>query len=357
MKEKTLRRRTLKEVDRKIVELLHERAALSRAMGSSKGQNPGRGKPPRPVSKYAPGGVTFPKGPYPQESLKTIFAEISHACERLTVPKSVAYLGPEGTFSQEACVHQFGSTTSCVPMGTLREIFDAVERGRVAYGMVPVENSTEGAVNPALDLFIDSNVSVCGEVLVRIKHNLLSKCEDISQVRRVYSHAQALAQCRRWLEKTLPKARVVEAASTAVAAERAASDPKAAAIASEQAAHLYGLRVLCRGIEDSSNNYTRFLVIGGTSPAPTGADKTSIVFSTKHEVGSLAKVLNEFARNGINLTKIESRPSRQKPWEYVFIVDLLGHQEGDELRRALGAVEDLCLFLKVLGSYPRSEMI
>lgn len=357
MKENTLQRHTLQEIDQKIIELLHERAALSIALGSSGDEDPESGGRLRKGSSETFQGGSSSPSLFPQEALRTIFAEIARACEQLTAPISVAYLGPEGTFTHAACLQRFGSTARCVSVGTLREVFEDVERGRTTYGMVPVENSTEGAVNAALDLFVECDLQACGELLMRVMHHLLSQSEDLSRISRIYSHPQALAQCRRWLERTLPGAPVVEVASTSVAAEHAAQEPTAAAVASEQAAYLYGLRVLCRGIEDNTNNYTRFLVVGGTSPAPTGADKTTIVFSTKHEVGSLASVLNEFARSGINLSKIESRPTRQKPWEYVFIVDLLGHQEDDKLRSAIDAVRARCLFLKVLGSYPRSEAI
>jgi chorismate mutase/prephenate dehydratase len=255
-----------------------------------------------------------------------------------------------------ACLTQFGLSAAYLPFNSIHEVFEEVERGRVHYGVIPIENSIEGVVNHTLDMFVDSNLLICGEVSLEISHNLLAQTEDIGAVAKIYSHPHAIAQCRGWLENNMPSVPVYEVSSTARAAEMVLEEPTAAAIASEAAAHLYGLKIVKKRIEDHLHNFTRFLVIGKTPAKHTGDDKTSILFSIKDRVGALYNMLEPFAKYGINMTKIESRPSRKKVWEYVFFVDLEGHVEDEDVRESLNELAEKCIFLKVLGSYPRSSV-
>jgi chorismate mutase/prephenate dehydratase len=295
-------------------------------------------------------------GPFPKEALRAIFREIISSSLALEAPVRVSYLGPEATFSHQACLKQFGSAAQLVPMGSLREVFEEVERGRADYGVVPIENSTEGVVSHTLDLFVDSPAKITGEIIQNISHFLLSKNGKRQKIKKLYSHPQAIAQCGSWLEANLKGVEVVEVASTGKAAALSQKDPKAAAIASELAAPLYGLRVVEPHIEDQANNVTRFLVISMTDLGKTEDDKTSILFSVKDRVGALYHMLQPFSQHHINLSKIESRPSKKKPWEYIFYVDLEGHQEDQTVKNALKELEKECLFLKVLGSYPKGQV-
>jgi chorismate mutase/prephenate dehydratase len=246
----------------------------------------------------------------------------------------------------------FGESAQFGPVNSIMAVFVVVERGRANFGVVPIENSTEGVVNYTLDMFIDSNLLIYGEVLLEVSHYLLSKTGRLEDIKKVYSHPQPIAQCRHWLETNLPHIPVSEVTSTARAAELCAADPEAAAIASELAAQLYGLKVIKARIEDNVNNYTRFLVLSKKLPERTGKDKTSVMLSVKDKVGALYDLLRPFASHGLNMTKIESRPSRRKAWEYIFFVDIEGHIEEDQVKKALEEVKSRCLFLKVLGSYP-----
>jgi chorismate mutase/prephenate dehydratase len=267
-------------------------------------------------------------------------------------PQKVAYLGPRATFTHLACIQKFGNSAQYLPVSSNKDVFNEVERGRVHFGIVPIENSTEGVVNHTLDMFVDSNLVIYGEVLQEVSHHLLSKTGSIDDITTIYSHPHAIAQCRNWLENNLPKMAVSDVPSTARAAELCADDPSAAAIASELAAELYGLKVVRSRIEDNINNFTRFLVLSQRPPERTGKDKTSIMLSVKDKVGALYDLLRPFASYGINMTKIESRPSRRKAWEYIFFVDIEGHVEEDRVKKAVEEIKGRCLFLKILGSYP-----
>jgi len=251
-------------------------------------------------------------GPFPNNALRAVYREILSASLSLEQPLKVAYFGPKATFTHLAAMQQFGSSAQYIPLGSIKEVFDTVEREHVNYGVIPIENSTEGVVSYTLDMFIDSDLKIAAEIMTEISHNLLSLTGKMEDIKRVYSHPQATAQCRGWLEKNLPGIHVVEASSTAKAAELATKEQKSGAIASELAAMLYGLKILQRRIEDVINNYTRFLVISNKHPSRTGRDKTSIMFTIKDRVGALYSMLEPFAKNRINLTKIESRPSRKK---------------------------------------------
>ncbi|HEY1267396.1 MAG TPA: prephenate dehydratase, partial [Candidatus Binatia bacterium] len=280
------------------------------------------------------------------------YREILSASRSLEAPLTVAYFGPEATYTHMAARDRFGSLTTYVPMAGIPDVFQEVKLDRVDYGVVPIENSTEGIVTHTLDMLVEADVKICAEIVLDVHHCLLSHSGKAEDVREIVSHPQALAQCRRWITANHPSARVSEAQSTAQAAQMASKDESLAAIASALAKELYGLEIVARNIEDQANNITRFLVIGARSPKPSGDDKTSIVFSVKDEIGVLHRMLDPFARNKINLSKIESRPLKQKPWEYLFFLDLEGHSEEPRIQKAVKKLEKICLFIKILGSYP-----
>jgi chorismate mutase/prephenate dehydratase len=239
-----------------------------------------------------------------------------------------------------------------VPVDSIKAVFDAAESGKVSYGVVPIENSNEGVVSYTLDMFMDYDLKISAEAMLEVSHNLLSKSGDKAKIKKIYSHPQATAQCRIWLEANVPDIPILESTSTARAAELASRDEEAAAIASELAARLYDLQFIERHIEDNKNNYTRFLVIAKNYPAKIGRDKTSILFSIKDKPGALYEILLPFKKANINLTKIESRPSRRRAWEYIFFVDMEGHIDDKRVRKAIDAIKENCLYLKHLGSYP-----
>jgi len=251
-------------------------------------------------------------------------------------------------------MQQFGLSAELVAMKSIPAVFEEVEKGKALYGVVPVENSTEGVISHTLDMFVDSSLQITAEILLEVHHDLLSRTGRMEDVRKVYSHAQPIAQCRNWLEGHLPGVPLVDVASTAVAAQIASEDYTAAAIASELAASLYDLKVVRSRIEDQVNNFTRFLVISRKACERSGNDKTSVLFSVKDEPGILCRMLEPFAKRGINLSKIESRPFKQKAWEYIFFLDLFGHLSDPDVGEALEELKTCCQFLKILGSYPRS---
>ncbi len=294
-------------------------------------------------------------GPLSEDALRSIFREIVSATLPLVKPLAAAYLGPPATFAHMACMRAFGSSVNSLPVGSIARVFEEVEKGRADYGVVPVENSTEGTVTYTVDMFVDSNLKICGEVLLQISQNLLSRSRSLQEIKKVYSHPQALAQCRFWLENNIKGAELVPVDSTARAAEYASKEPQAAAVASEAAATIYDLHIVEPSIQDQCDNYTRFFVIGNQQVSCTGRDKTSILFSVKHEAGALYRALKVFADHGLSMTQIESRPSKKKAWEYVFFVDFEGHMEQENVSNALKELEPSCLFVKILGSYPRSE--
>src|SRR5215470_8577673 len=295
-------------------------------------------------------------GPFPSEAIRPVFQEIFSACLSLEKTVRVAYLGPEATFTHMAVKRQFGLSARAIPMGTIAGVFDEVARGLADFGVVPVENSTEGVVNHTLDTFLVSELRISAEILLAVDHCLLVRAGlELGEVERVYSHPQGLAQCRRWLAANLPRASLVEAPSTAEAARLARDDARGAAVASELAGKLYDLVVARRGIADVAQNLTRFLVIGTLQAEPTGRDRTSILLELGDQPGILYRVLEPLAKRGINLSKIESRPSRRRPWEYVFFIDVDGHERDAELAAAMAEVGKAASSLKVLGSYPRAE--
>lgn len=296
------------------------------------------------------------EGPLSDAEMARLFREIISACLALEAPQSIAYLGPEGTFTQQAVFKHFGHSVETLPLNAIDEIFREVEAGGADFGVVPVENSTEGVINHTLDLFIRSELKICGEVRIRVHHHLLSKQGDLSKVKRVVSHQQSLAQCREWLDANLPNIERATVSSNAEAARQAAEDPSLAAIAGESAAEIYGLNKLASNIEDEPDNTTRFLVIGKLETRPSGRDKTSIMISSKNKPGALYDLLGAIARHGINMTRIESRPSRQAAWEYVFFLDLEGHAAESPVREAVHELERESALFRILGSYPASDL-
>jgi chorismate mutase/prephenate dehydratase len=292
------------------------------------------------------------RGPLNDGTVWHIFREIMSACLALEQPLRIAYFGPEGTFTESAAKKHFGSAPNFAALATIDEVFRAVESGNADYGVVPVENSTEGAVGRTLDLLLQMPIRICGEVMLRIHQHLLSKAERMEDVKRLYSHSQSLAQCHEWLNRNLPTLARVPVASNAEAARMAAEDAESCAIAGEAAAARYGLNRLAHDIEDDPNNTTRFLVLGMHDAGPSGRDKTSLVCSAQNKAGAVYGLLEPLARHGVSMSKFESRPSRTGLWEYVFYVDVDGHQSEERVQRAFAELRERAAFVKVLGSYP-----
>ncbi|MFQ5691714.1 MAG: prephenate dehydratase [Nitrospinota bacterium] len=339
----------LADVDAALLRLLDRRA---RILGSVPKEDL-----PRDLRALGREAVAAHTGPYPKRAAGEVFDEINRGLASLVAKRTVAFLGPEGTFTHEAALEAFGDTWAFVPCDGLEDVFRRVESGGAVNGVVPAENTIEGVVSHTLDLLLGTSLVIAGEVEIPIDHHLVSRAGSLERVKEVYSHPQAFGQCRQWLSEHLPKAALRETSSTAEAAARVRRSKQAAAIASRWAAKRYGLSVLARKIDGGSgtaHNITRFLVLGRDAAAPTGRDKTSIAFSVRHEVGALHRTLESFARHGVNLMKIESRPSREKPWEYTFYVDLEGHVEDAAVGRALRELKKASRFLKHLGSYPRA---
>lgn len=350
-------RQAIDRVDDELLTLLNQRAALAAEVGRLK-------------TAAAPEGIFHaPKrerevlarleaengGPFPAPAVRTIFQEIMSACLSLEKPLRVAFLGPEGTFTHLAARHQFGGSSQSLPQGTIQAVFQAVERARADYGVVPVENATEGAVDSTLDAFLDSPLRICAEILLPVDQALLLRPElDLGAVRRVYSHPQALGQCRRWLEAHLPQADRIEAPSTSEAARLAREDAEGAAVASELAAELFGLKVAETRIQDLAANATRFLVLGPKAAEPTGRDRTTLLAMAQDGPGALLHLLEPLARRGLNLSRIQSRPTRRKLWEYAFFLDIEGHAADAPMAEALAELKGACASMKVLGSYPRA---
>lgn len=337
-------------LDTRLVELLSARARLAQQAWHAKG-NASAYKPER-EAQVLRRVRDLNKGPLSATALTRLFTEIMSACRALEEQMAVAYLGPEGTFSQEAVVKHFGASTGGKPLASIDEVFRAVETGVSAYGVVPVENSTEGAVSRSLDLLLNTSARICGEVNLLVRQCLMSNARGRSSIRTVYSHTQSLAQCQQWLSRHLPEAERVAVVSNAEAARLVSKDKKAAAIASSTAATLYGLKLLARNIEDDPKNTTRFAVIGSADAAPSGRDKTSLILSTRNVPGAIHDLLTPLARHGVSMTRLESRPARTGRWEYVFYIDIEGHQLEPHVAKALAALGRKAAFLKVLGSYP-----
>jgi chorismate mutase/prephenate dehydratase len=294
------------------------------------------------------------KGPLDSAAVRSIYKEIISACIALEKPLTIAFLGPEGTFSHLAGIARFGNSAGFVGTDSIAEVFAQVERSHADYGIVPVENSWAGVVPETLDTFMNSNLRVVSEVYQPITHNLLTKCESLTDVKRLYSHFQPLAQCRQWLTNHLPQVEKIEASSTARAAQLAAQDPESAAIATWLSAEKCELPIRCDHIEDNPSNRTRFLVLGYNEPEPTGKDKTTLMFSLHNKPGQLAHALNAFEKYDVNLTMIESRPTKTAAWSYLFYIDVQGHTRDALVTKAINLLKEQSLFVRVLGSYPES---
>ncbi len=347
-------RERIDAIDISLQKLITERAEIAREVGRIKGgdlKSIDLFRPEREASVLRQ-VVDRNNGPLSNEEMLRLFREIMSACLAQQDPLKIAFLGPEGTFSQAAALKQFGHSIKSLPLGTIEEVFADVENGHADFGVVPVENSTEGAVNNTLDMFVVSPLKICGELEIPIHHNLLSSADSLAGIERVYSHRQSLAQCRRWLRENLPNAERVPVASNAEAARRVRGRPDAAAIAGQSAGSIYHLNLLHAQIEDQPDNSTRFLVVGRTLLPASGVDKTSLLISAEDRPGLLYHLLDPLAKAGISMTRIESRPSQQEKWGYVFFLDVLGHVDTDPLASALRQLEDMSSFYKVLGSYP-----
>jgi len=346
-------RQRIDELDHQLVQLLNERARVVVEIGKLKN------KTDKPV--YAPDRekevfariAEANKGPLPDRCLVAIWRELMSGSFVLERPLRIGYLGPGGSFSHTAAMLKFGQSVEYEPLADITSIFDEVSKGHCDLGLAPVENTMGGGVIETLDALIDSDVKVCAEVLMAIHHSLLGNC-SLEEIEKIYSKPEVFAQCRSWLSATFKEAQTIPVASTAKAAQMAADEPRAAAIGSVVAAELYGLRIICENIEDIASNITRFLIISREDAKPTGEDKTAILFSTAHKAGALADVLDVFRQYNINLTNIESRPSRKRQWEYYFFVDFLGHRTEDRVREGLEEARKHCLQLSILGSFPRA---
>jgi chorismate mutase/prephenate dehydratase len=343
-------REQIDRLDDELLKLVNRRAALAQQIGHLK-LNSVVLRPEREAQVLRRVQESN-AGPLSNKAVAQLFTEIMSQCRALEAPLTVAYLGPEGTFTEAAALKRFGSAIIELSCATIDEVFSAVQSGVAHYGMAPVENSTEGAIGRTLDLLMQSPLQVCGEVLLPIHQCLLSQGCELSAVKTVYSHPQSLGQCQGWLNAHLPHAARIPVASNAEAARMASEDPHSVAIAGSQAAAHFGLKICMENIEDDANNTTRFLVLGNQQVAPSGNDKTSLVMSAANRPGAVHDLLVPLVRNGVSMTKLESRPARSGLWEYVFYVDIEGHQADAKVAAALAELKQVAAFVKVLGSYP-----
>jgi chorismate mutase/prephenate dehydratase len=352
-------RAKIDSVDDRLLELLNERARYAEEVAKAKAESGGKVYVPKREREIIDRLKDQNRGPFPGEGIRPVFQEIISFCLSLQKGLRVAFLGPEATFTHQAVKRHFGTSALTVPCGAISAVFSEVERGQADFGVVPVENSTEGVVSHTLDSFLDSNLAICAEIVVNVEHCLVARPGvTFADVERVYSHPQALGQCRNWLQANLPKATTVPSASTAEAARTAYEDAHSAAISSELAARLYSLVVLREGLQDVKDNITRFLVIGkpGSIPPETGEDyKTSIALALPDKPGWLFRALMPLSDSGINLTKIESRPSRKRAWAYVFFLDIDGHAQAPEIAPVLEKVASACEMFRVLGAYRKAD--
>ncbi len=350
----TRRRAAIDALDEKIAALLNERAAHAAAIGRLKADG-GTYRPEREADVLRRIALAN-RGPLANDALARLFTEIISACRALEQPLAVAYLGPQGTFSELALAKQFGTNIEALPCASIDEVFRAAETGAAQYAVVPVENSTDGAIGRTLDLLLATPLKICAEVVLRVQQNLMAKRASMKTIRRVYSHPQSLAQCYGWLSQHLPGAERVPVASNAEGARVAAKQRGAAAIGPEIAAARYGLKVLARSIEDDPKNRTRFLVLGSHDAGPSGKDRTSLVMTAHNKPGSLHDLIAPFAAHGVSMTRLESRPARTGQWEYYFYVDIQGHQQDANVAKALGELRDKAPFVKIFGSYPAAVL-
>ncbi len=357
MSEKRLQqaRERIDALDEQIQEQISERALIAQEVARIKADMGGGADCYRPSreAEVLRRVVERNKGPLTDQSIVRVMREIMSACLSLESPLEVAYLGPEGTYTQAAVYKHFGNAVKARPLAAINEIFRDVEAGNADYGVVPVENSTEGVVNYTLDMFATSSLLICGEVSLPVHHHLLSGDGDLANVTQVFAHSQSFAQCRQWLDRKLPKAERIVVASNGEGA-RMASESTGAAIAGKPAAERYGLKIVAANIEDEPDNTTRFLVIGRQIVPPSGSDMTSILLSSHNRPGALYDLLRPFADAGVNLSRIESRPSRRAQWDYNFFVDIEGHAQTPAIKKVLDGMQEKAAFFKFLGSYPKA---
>ena len=342
-------------IDDQLLKLVNRRARLAIKIGEEKSRS-GKGKHfhvPHREREIIERLLKLNEGPFPKSSMEAVFREIFSATLALEKPLKIAYLGPEATFTHQASVKQFGRSSNLMPQPTIDTVFREVEQGRADYGVVPVENSIEGSVNHTLDCLVDTSLVICDEMKMEISLYLISKLNDPKKIKKIYSHPQPLAQSRGWLNQNLPRTEHFETSSTAHAALLALEKPHSAAVAAKLAAEYYKLNILAEKIETHAENFTRFLVVTKDSAKKAKSNKTSLIFSIKDESGELLKNLQDFARNNINLSKIQSRPLPQRPWEYLFFVDCDGHIEDKGVAKVISSIRKRSLFLKILGSYPK----
>ena len=351
-------RERIDALDRQIQTLISERARCAQRIGALKQAAGATGNLYRPEreAQVLRRVIEANQGPLSSEEMARLFREIMSACLALEEPLQIAFLGPEGTFTQAAALKHFGKSIHSIPLRAIDEVFREVEAGSADYGVVPVENSTEGVVNHTLDMFLQSPLRVCGEVQMRINHHLITRATDLKAVRRVYSHRQSLAQCREWLDLNLPRVEQIEVGSNGEAVLRVREEADAAAIAGQCAADIYDLPTLVRNIEDEPNNTTRFLIIGTQPIAPSGDDKTALLVASLNRPGALFKLLEPLARNNVSMNRIESRPSRRGMWDYVFFIDLDGHAQDEPVAAALAELREQASLFRVLGSYPKGVL-
>lgn len=348
-------RQAIDAIDDQLLALLNERARLAQSVGHVKLSSGEQGGPiyrPEREAQVVRRLQAANRGPLPNESVERLYKEIMSACRALEQPLTVAYLGPSGTYSQAAAHKQFGRSVRELDQESIADVFRAVESGLAHYGVVPVENSTEGAIGRTLDLLLNTPLLVCGEVTLRIRQNLLRKVAGLAGVKVVYSHYQSLGQCEQWLDAHLPGVERKAVGSNAKAAQMALADESAVAIAGEHAASEYGLGIVAHNIEDIAGNTTRFLVLGKEEAAPSGKDKTSLAVHVRNKPGALLELIEPFARLGVGLSKLESRPAKSGNWEYVFFIDLDGHHQDSRVAEAIREAAGHALSLKVLGAYP-----
>jgi len=348
-------RNRIDAIDKQLVEMINERANCALEIGKLKNKGEKSIFAPEREKQVLAGVLVNNQGPLSDKTMSAVFREVISACRALEKPIAVAYFGPAGSNTHIASILKFGESTEFIAANTIPDVFSAVEHKEANYGVVPVENSTEGVVNHTLDMFLLSDLRICAEIYAPISHNILSSGTDLSQIKRIYSIGQAIAQCRNWLAAHLPGVEIIEVSNTAKGARMCEGYPTSAAIASSLAAKEYGLNIIAEGIEDNPHNRTRFLVVGHSKPEPSSKDKTSLVFSVPHKSGSLYHALTVFDSEGINLTMIESRPTKQMPWEYIFFIDCQGHEKEEHIKRAVAKLSEMALFVRVLGSYPEAE--
>jgi chorismate mutase/prephenate dehydratase len=348
-------RKEIDTIDDKILDLLNKRACLALEVGESKVKSRSNIYAPDRERKIYTRLNKQNQGPLPKQAIRNVFGEIISASRSLEQTLKVAFLGPVATFTHQACMQHFGLSAEFVPKSDISDVFGDVERGKADFGVVPIENSSEGVVSHTLDMFVSSDLKIYAEISLEVSLALLNKSGKLSDIEKVSSHPNPIAQSRDWVKDHLPGVEVYKVSSTAKAASDAASDPTSAAIASVAAANIYDLRVVEGKIEDNLNNFTRFLVIGKVAAKKSGADKTSVMFAIKDTAGALFQILQPFAKRDINLTKVESRPVKEKAWEYVFFLDMEGHISEVKVKKSIEELSESCSFVKVLGSYPKSQ--